>query len=212
LGQDDDPNCAKCDIRAVCVRIGNITGVSCVCMPGFAPTANGKCILEGHCSNESQCLCPNGYGGIFCELDINECVQSGTGDNICGNHQCTNLLGDYRCQCDFFHSGKRCDIISGIGLFVVILSSVIVTLILLFLILFSVRTFLQYRLARIARKQDPQSNPHLVTLTTGFDDSAYVRPIHRIYVPMATSFQSISDDKQIKSDETYPPQYEDTKT
>ncbi|CAF0755568.1 unnamed protein product [Didymodactylos carnosus] len=200
LGQDDDPNCVKCDIRAVCVRMGNTTGVSCVCMPGFTLTATGQCILEGHCSNESQCLCLNGYGGIMCELDINECVQSITGDNICGNHPCTNLPGDYHCQ------------FSGIGLFVIILSSVIVTLIVLFLILLSIRTFLQYRLTRIAKEKDPQSNPHLVTLTTGFDDSACVRPIKRIYMPMTTSFQSISNDKQTKIDEIFPPQYEDTKS
>ena len=41
----------------------------------------------------------------MCELDINECAGNG---RICGSFTCINLLGDYKCDCDFFHSGKRC--------------------------------------------------------------------------------------------------------
>lgn len=41
----------------------------------------------------------------MCELDINECAGN---DRICGSYGCTNLAGDYRCDCDFFHSGKQC--------------------------------------------------------------------------------------------------------
>jgi hypothetical protein len=41
----------------------------------------------------------------MCELDINECAGN---DRICGSSTCINLLGDYKCDCDFFHSGKRC--------------------------------------------------------------------------------------------------------
>lgn len=43
-----DPNCAKCDIRAVCIRLSNTTGVSCVCLPGFALSpSTGGCVLQG---------------------------------------------------------------------------------------------------------------------------------------------------------------------
>ena len=42
----------------------------------------------------------------MCELDINECAGS---DRVCGAYVCTNLPGDYKCDCDFFHSGKRCE-------------------------------------------------------------------------------------------------------
>lgn len=41
----------------------------------------------------------------MCELDINECAGN---DRICGSSPCINLLGDYKCDCDFFHTGKQC--------------------------------------------------------------------------------------------------------
>lgn len=49
VGQSDDPNCAKCDSRAVCIRLSNSTGVSCVCLPGFALSpSTGRCVLQGN--------------------------------------------------------------------------------------------------------------------------------------------------------------------
>ncbi len=45
----DDPNCAKCDVRAVCIRLSNTSGVSCVCLPGFALSpSTGGCVLQGN--------------------------------------------------------------------------------------------------------------------------------------------------------------------
>jgi len=49
IGVSDDPNCAKCDIRAVCIRLSNTSGVSCVCLPGFALSpSTGGCVLQGN--------------------------------------------------------------------------------------------------------------------------------------------------------------------
>ncbi|CAF1544186.1 unnamed protein product [Rotaria sp. Silwood1] len=236
---NDDPNCAKCDGRAVCIRLLNKSGVSCVCLPGFAlSSSTGRCILQeipyngicdsryecfngGYCSNvTSKCVCLSGYGGLMCELDINECAIN---DRICGSYSCTNLPGDYKCDCDFFHSGKQCQKISAVGLFVVIISSIAVVLIFIFLVLFAIRTFFTYRLSqRVSRERELQiQNPCLATLTTGGmrgDDLlsnglSFIRPVgHRIYVPMETSFvnamryqANIDDDekKQIES----PPKY-----
>jgi len=48
ITQADDPNCAKCDTRAVCIRLSNESGVSCVCLPGFALSpSTGHCVLQG---------------------------------------------------------------------------------------------------------------------------------------------------------------------
>ncbi|UJR30000.1 hypothetical protein I4U23_017546 [Adineta vaga] len=157
----------------------------------------------------------------MCELDINECA---TNERICGSFTCTNLPGDYKCDCDFFHSGKRCQNISGIGIFVVVISSILVLLIIGFLILFGIRTLLSYRLSkRVSRERELQlQNPCMATLTAGGmmgDDplgngSSFVRPIgHRIYVPMDTSFahatrvQAERDDDDKKQFPLPPPKY-----
>ncbi|UJR16491.1 hypothetical protein I4U23_003393 [Adineta vaga] len=235
----EDPNCAKCDSRAVCIRLTNSTGVSCVCLPGFAlSSTTGRCVLQeiplngvcdsryecfngGYCSNvTSKCECLSGYGGLMCELDINECASN---DRLCGSFACINLPGDYKCDCDFFHSGKQCRNISAIGLFVVIVSSIVVLLIILFLVLFAIRTFITYRLSRrISREQELQlQNPCMATLTTGGlmrDDlvstgPSFIRSLgHRIYVPMETSFgnptrlqANLNGDE--KRDISQPPKY-----
>ncbi|CAF1044233.1 unnamed protein product [Adineta ricciae] len=243
----EDPNCAKCDSRAICIRLDNSTGVSCVCLPGFALSpSTGRCVLQGkyverlqiplngicdsryecfnggHCSNvTSKCECVSGYGGLMCELDINECAAN---DRLCGSFACVNLPGDYKCDCDFFHSGKQCGKISAIGLFVVIVSSIVVLLILLFLILFAIRTFITYRVSRrVSREQELQlQNPCMATLTTGglmrddltINGPSFVRPLgHRIYVPMETSFgnagrlqANLNEDEKKESTQS-PPKY-----
>ncbi|CAF1426199.1 unnamed protein product [Adineta steineri] len=222
ISQADDPNCAKCDTRAVCIRLSNGSGVSCVCLPGFALSpSTGRCVLQGFCSNvTNKCVCSSGYGGLMCELDINECAAN---DRICGSFSCTNLPGDYKCDCDFFHAGKRCQNISGIGLFVVIISSIVVLLIIGFLILFGIRTFLAYRLSkRVSRERELQlQNPCMATLTAGGmmgDDplgngSSFIRPIgHRIYVPMETSFANATRIQAERDDDDkrqipLPPKY-----
>ncbi|CAF1024413.1 unnamed protein product [Rotaria sordida] len=154
--------------------------------------------------------------------NINECAAN---DRICGSFTCINLPGDYKCDCDFFHSGKRCQKISGIGLFVLIISSIVIILIIGFLILFAIRTFVTYRLSRrVSRERELQlQNPCMATLTTGGmmgDDplgngSSYIRPVgHRIYVPMETSFanatrvQASLDDDDKKQISPPPPKYD----
>ncbi len=100
-----------------------------------------------------------------------------------------------------------------------IISAIGIFLIILFLILFAIRTFITIRLSRRERQLQIQS-PCLATLTTGGmmgDDplsngSSFIRPIgHRIYVPMETSFVNAARFQANKDDEEKkqipPPEY-----
>ncbi len=57
-------------------------------------------------SDNFTCVCPSGYNGSQCELDINECSNS----SLCMNGVCENLNGSYRCACDFGFTGANCEV------------------------------------------------------------------------------------------------------
>ena len=126
-----------------------------------------KALFPGYCSNvTSKCQCSSGYGGLMCELDINECAEN---DRICASFSCINLPGTFQCQCDFFHSGKRCQtsrlnrskrhsslsllislpiLVSALGLFLLVISSIGMIFVMFFLVLFAIRTVATCRLSR----------------------------------------------------------------
>ena len=48
------------------------------------------------------CLCPMGFSGDFCELEVNECES-----NPCVQaDECVDLVADYRCECLPGYTGK----------------------------------------------------------------------------------------------------------
>lgn len=50
-----------------------------------------------YCNNVIGCVCKPGWVGRYCELDNNECKDSG----LCQSPEvCTNTLGSYRCDCE----------------------------------------------------------------------------------------------------------------
>merc|ERR1712003_324240 len=75
-----------------------------------------ECANEGWCQNGGECtntvgsficLCPQGWEGSNCELDINECEAA---TNPCLNGgSCTNTDGSYQCLCNNGWGGQNCD-------------------------------------------------------------------------------------------------------
>lgn len=49
----------------------------------------------------SSCMCPLGYDGQYCEVDVDDCV-----DNKCENGTiCVDGVGNYTCVCPHPFSG-----------------------------------------------------------------------------------------------------------
>jgi len=73
-----------------------------------SPCQHGKPFYENH----FRCQCDEGWTGDKCHLDIDECQS-----NKCQNGGvCTNLLGDYTCDCsNTVYTGKYCHIIEGLA-------------------------------------------------------------------------------------------------
>merc|ERR1719454_1354626 len=66
----------------------------------YGGCTNGKCVekcLFGRCRKE--CQCDDGFEGLRCERDVNDCRRQSNGKKPC-DHRCVNLNGYYRCMCE----------------------------------------------------------------------------------------------------------------
>ncbi|XP_006633684.2 protein kinase C-binding protein NELL2 [Lepisosteus oculatus] len=116
----------SCDENALCFN--TVGGHSCTCKPGY--TGNGtlcKAFCEDGCQNGGTCISPNicicqqGFTGIRCETDIDECADGFVECDSRAN--CINLPGWYHCECrDGYHdngmflaNGESCEDIDECG-------------------------------------------------------------------------------------------------
>ncbi|XP_018335402.1 epidermal growth factor-like protein 8 [Agrilus planipennis] len=58
------------------------------------PKCSQLCQNGGTCVKPDLCLCPKGFNGRFCEIDVDECKEQKPCDQICHN-----TPGSFQCQC-----------------------------------------------------------------------------------------------------------------
>uniref|UniRef100_T1IZH1 Sushi, von Willebrand factor type A, EGF and pentraxin domain-containing protein 1 n=1 Tax=Strigamia maritima TaxID=126957 RepID=T1IZH1_STRMM len=101
----------SCGITAECFcQMKNIHNVN-LCERSVETCSSNVCYNGQKCIRDGEtqmCQCQIGFGGRFCQHDINECF---TNNGNC-SHECHNTLGSYYCTCpsDFYMSddNKTC--------------------------------------------------------------------------------------------------------
>ncbi|XP_016838846.1 protein crumbs isoform X2 [Nasonia vitripennis] len=83
---------------------------TCTCMPGYEGTLcdtpycmNRKCQNDGKCVflyQPPQCSCPQGFTGLYCETNIDDCAPDLEGNVPCKNDgKCHDGINNYTCDC-----------------------------------------------------------------------------------------------------------------
>ena len=63
--------------------------------------------MHGSCDKPHQCNCDEGWGGLFCNQDLNYCTNHRPCQN--GATCCNTGQGSYTCSCPPGFTGKSCE-------------------------------------------------------------------------------------------------------
>ena len=70
-----------------------------------SPCLNGATCLEHQDSSGFACVCPPGYEGNLCEIDINFCIP----DPCLNGATCVDMPDGFECQCPPGYEGDMCE-------------------------------------------------------------------------------------------------------
>uniref|UniRef100_A0AAQ5Z5T4 Protein eyes shut homolog n=1 Tax=Amphiprion ocellaris TaxID=80972 RepID=A0AAQ5Z5T4_AMPOC len=121
---------SPCLHEGICINTPG--GFECVCRPGYSgkmlcifgmngitcylwprcevnidECSSNPCQNSGGCidaPNRFHCLCPDGFAGLHCETNIDECIPCLNGGS------CVDLIDKYACFCQEGYTGKTCEI------------------------------------------------------------------------------------------------------
>uniref|UniRef100_A0A8C5MXY6 von Willebrand factor D and EGF domains n=1 Tax=Leptobrachium leishanense TaxID=445787 RepID=A0A8C5MXY6_9ANUR len=77
-----------------------VTVKPCGCVSGGSCVAN---INYPSGKGEYLCVCPSGYDGDHCQVDLDECLS-----NPCGLGMCVDKINSYHCECPIGLKGETC--------------------------------------------------------------------------------------------------------
>ena len=82
-----------------------------------------KGIIKKHNYILDHSICCLGFEGKNCEININECLQSGCQEQEPGVKYCVDRINDYQCVCEDGFTGKNCQINKGRSQLIFLLKS-----------------------------------------------------------------------------------------